>query len=79
MIHRAAGGAIDAAAHTRLGSEVAWLVGFVSRVEFCHVGAVWEVACCCSGRGKKSKRKDDRKKHRVVKTLVGPRASLLRN
>ena len=31
---------VDAAAHARLGSDVAWLVGFVGRVELCHIGTV---------------------------------------
>ena len=31
---------IDAAAHARLGGDIAWLVRFVVGIEFCHVGAV---------------------------------------
>ena len=37
---------VDAAAHTRLGTGVAWLVRDAGGTVLCHVGAVLEVTCC---------------------------------
>lgn len=37
---------VNAAAHARLGGNIAWLVSLVLGGEGCYVGAVGIVACC---------------------------------
>ena len=62
---------VDAAAHACLGGDVAWLVGFVGRVEFGHVGAVLVVACCCCGREKEGEREDTDGEHCIWNFVGG--------